>query len=88
VLVYRASARVVDEPLADTAAVESAQALQSRHGDADLELLEADGAFGIVHAVLLRCQVGEHARQTARGGGRRRGGMGGWVGRVVVVHHG
>lgn len=60
------------EPSHDAPPVEAAQALQPRHVDADLELLEADGALGRVDAVLLRSLVGEHARSPGQIGRRRR----------------
>lgn len=57
----RTPAGVVDEPRLDAGAVEAAQALEPGHGDAGLELLEADGALGVVDAVLLGGRVGEDA---------------------------
>lgn len=61
---------VVHEPRRYAPVVEPTQALQPRHRDADLELLEADGALRRVDAVLFRRDVGEHAR-APRGPGRR-----------------
>lgn len=58
-------------PGADAHPMEAAEALEAGHGDADLELLEADGALGRVDAVLLGGRVREHAG--AAGGHGRQG---------------
>lgn len=69
-LMDRAPARVIHEPSRYAPMVEPTQALQSRHRDPDLKLLQANGALRRVDAVLLRRHVGEHAR-APRGPGRR-----------------
>jgi len=51
------------EPIADTFTVESAETFKARHANANFKLLKTDGAFSIVHTVLLRRRVGEHARE-------------------------
>jgi len=70
-LMHRTATRMVYEPGRDAGAMEATEALEAGHGDADLELLEADGALGRVDAVLLGGEVGEHAgaaRRLARRG--------------------
>lgn len=61
----RALAGTVLEPARDAVQMESAEAFQTGHVDADLELLEADGALCVVDAVLLGGFVGEEARAAA-----------------------
>lgn len=61
VLMHGAPPRMLHEPLTDTLAVVATQALQPRHRDTHFELLQTDGAFGVVDAVLLRGEVGMHA---------------------------
>lgn len=60
-LVYGATSGVIDKPGRDAGPVEAAKAFQTRHGDANLELLEANGALGGVDAVLLCSSIGKHA---------------------------
>lgn len=67
---HRTFARMPPEPITDTLSMESAQALQTRHADTDLEFLQANGALGVVHAVLFGSLVGEHACESL---GRRAG---------------
>ena len=51
VLVYRATSRMVLEPGTDTPFVEATEALETRHGHANFEVLEADGTLGRVYTV-------------------------------------
>lgn len=60
-------------PRSNAPPMEPAQTFQSRHGHADLELLEADGTLGRVHAVLLRRHVREQAGPPRRRRRQRRG---------------
>lgn len=62
VLMYGAPARVLRKPPRDALSVESTQALQPRHRDANLELLQTYSALRTVHTVLLGREVREHAR--------------------------
>lgn len=57
---------MIDKPGGDAALVEPTQALQPSHADADGELLETDGALGIIDAILLRGNILVHARSPRR----------------------
>ena len=70
-LMHGASPGMPLPPRRDTAPVESAEALEPCHGNADLKLLQADGAFRRVYAVLFCRDIGEHASRTWRYPGQR-----------------
>jgi hypothetical protein len=65
---------MLHEPIHDAPAMKPAETLEPRHLRADLELLEADGALGVVDAVLFGGAVDEHAcaAGAGRGGGEGR----------------
>lgn len=69
-LMDRASPGMIHEPRLDTCAMEATQALEPRHGHADLELFETDGALGVVDAVLLGGCVREDAGAPRHARGR------------------
>lgn len=62
VLMYGAPARIFRKPPRDALSVEPAQALQPRHGDANLELLQTNCALRTINTVLLGCEIREHTR--------------------------
>lgn len=68
-LVNRTASRVVNEPFLNAMPVETTQALQACHRVANLKFLEADGAFGIVDAILFSGLVGKHPGPTGWNGG-------------------
>ena len=53
---------MVDKPRRNAGAVKATKTLQSSHGHADRKFLKAYRALGVVDAVLLRRDVGIHAR--------------------------
>lgn len=62
VLMNGAPSWVLRKPPRDALSVEPTEALQPRHRDAHLKLLQTDCALRTIHAVLLGCKVREHAR--------------------------
>jgi len=76
-LMHGALPRMPLEPGIDTPPVEPTQALQPRHFDADLKLLQANGTLGRVDAVLLRGLIREHARPSLQRHRGRRPAVGG-----------
>lgn len=69
-LMHRTLTRPGLEPFPDAAQMKAAEALQTAHVDADLELLEADRALRVVDTVLLGGFVGEDARAAPVHSGR------------------
>ena len=61
---------MLNKPCLNTGAVKAAETLEPGHGNAGLELLEANGALGVVDAVLPRGRVGEDAGPPRRARGR------------------
>lgn len=93
-LMYRTAPRMINKPIANTLPMEPTEAFETCHLRADLELLKADGALCVVHAVFFGCVVDEHACGASGGevvgGGRacRMGsvgfGVGGGEGGVIL----
>jgi len=65
-LVNGTASGMIDEPFPDALPVKATQAFQPCHGHANLEFFEADGAFGIIDAILLGGLVGKHPGTTHR----------------------
>lgn len=89
-LMHRTLPRMPLKPRINTPPVKPAQALQPRHINPHLKLLQTDSTLRRVHAVLLRRLVRKHARASRQRAGRgrpRRGGHAAAPGGRAAVRH-